>query len=117
MKLSEIIDTLNARLLVGEAHLDKEFSRCGAGDLMSDILAGFSDDSVLLTGLTTVQTVRTAIVSGIRLIVFVRGKMPPSEVIQMAGEEDIPILSTPCSMFVSCGRLHAEGMAGLSGLR
>ncbi len=117
MKLSEIIETLNASLIVGEDHLDKEFSRCGAGDLMSDILAGLSDGSVLLTGLTTVQAVRTAVVSGIRLIVFVRGKTPPPEVVQMAKEEGIPIISSPYSMFVSCGRLHAKGMVGLSGVR
>ncbi len=117
MKLSEIIETLNASLIVGEDHADKEYSRCGAGDLMSDILAGLSDDSVLLTGLTTVQAVRTAVVSGIGLIVFVRGERPPPEVVRVAKEEGIPILSSPYSMFVSCGRLHAKGMAGLSGVR
>jgi predicted transcriptional regulator len=117
MKLSEIVNILNAKLLVGEDQSDKEFTRCGASDLMSDILAGLSDDSVLLTGLTTVQTIRTAIVAGVRVVIFVRGKMPPDDVIAMARDEDIPMMSTPYSMFVSCGRLHANGMTGLSGVR
>lgn len=117
MKLSEIADVLNAKLLIGENQSDKEFTRCGASDLMSDILAGLSDDSVLLTGLTTIQTIRTAVVAGVRVVVFVRGKTPPADVIDMAREEDIPLMSTPYSMFVSCGRLHANGMTGLSGVR
>jgi predicted transcriptional regulator len=117
MKLSEIVDILNARLLVGEDQLHKEFTRCGASDLMSDILAGLSDDSVLLTGLTTIQTIRTAVVAGVRVVIFVRGKTPPHDVIEMAREENIPLMSTPYSMFVSCGRLHANGMTGLSGVR
>ena len=117
MKLSEIIDMLNASLLVGEDQLDKEFSRGGASDLMSDILAKLADGSVFLTGLTTVQSVRTAVVSGVGAVVFVRNKVPPPEVIKMAREEGIPLLSTPCSMFVSCGRLHGHGMTGLDGSR
>jgi predicted transcriptional regulator len=117
MKLSEIIKILEAKLLVGEDQLDKEFHAGGASDLMSDILAKRADECIFLTGLTTVQTIRTATVSGVGAVVIVRGKMPPDEVIRMAREEDIPLLSTPFSMFVSCGRLHAQGMTGLNGTR
>jgi hypothetical protein len=60
MKLSEIVDALDAKVLVGDHKLDKEINTCGASDLMSDILAGLSEGSILLTGLTTVQVIRTA---------------------------------------------------------
>jgi hypothetical protein len=39
MKLSEIVDALDATLLIGDDELDKDITRCGASDLMSDILA------------------------------------------------------------------------------
>lgn len=117
MKLSEIVDALEATLLTGEDKLDKIITRCGASDLMSDVLAAVSEDSILLTGLTTVQVIRTAMVAGVGAVVFVRKKRPPQEVIDMARAQGIPLMSSPYSMFVSCGRLHACNLTGLDGKR
>ena len=117
MKLSEIVDALEATVINGSDHLDKEVTTCGASDLMSDILAGLSEGCILLTGLTTVQVIRTAMVAGVGAVAFVRGKTPPQEVIDLAREQDLPLLSSPYSMFVSCGRLHACNLTGLDGRR
>jgi len=117
MTLSELKDILEASILVGNDHLDREFDKCGASDLMSDILAGLSEKCLLLTGLTTVQAVRTAVVAGVGAIVFVRDKTPPQAVIDLARTEGIPLLTTPLSMFISCGRLHAKGITGLNGMK
>jgi predicted transcriptional regulator len=117
MKLSEIVNALDASVLVGENHLEKEIVTCGASDLMSDILAGLSEGCILLTGLTTVQVIRTAMVAGVGAVVFVRGKTPPPEVIELAEQQVLPLISSPYSMFVSCGRLHACNLTGLDGNR
>jgi predicted transcriptional regulator len=117
MKLSEIVKALDAKLIVGDDCLDKELNTCGASDLMSDILAGLSDGSILLTGLTTIQVIRTAMISGVGAVIFVRGKKPPKEVIDLAKSNGLPLISSPYSMFVSCGRLHACNLTGLDGRR
>ncbi len=117
MELSEIVKALDAEVLVGENRLDIEVSTCGASDLMSDILAGLSEGCILLTGLTTVQVIRTAMVAGVGAVVFVRGKKPPQEVIDLAEAEELPLISSPYSMFVSCGRLHDCNLTGLDGRR
>ena len=117
MKLSEIVEALDAKLLTGEDKLDKDITRCGASDLMSDVLAAVSEDCILLTGLTTVQVIRTAMVAGVGAVVFVRKKQPPQEVIEMATAQGLPLISSPYSMFVSCGRLHARNLIGLDGKR
>ena len=117
MKLAQIVEILEARLITGDDQLDKDITRGGGSDLMSDILAAISDGCILLTGLTTVQVIRTAVVAGVGAIAFVRGKVPPQDVVDLAGEHQIPLLSTPCSMFVSCGRLHGAGLTGLDGNR
>ena len=117
MKLSEIVQELEAIPLTGEDKLDHEVARCGAADLMSDILAGTADGSILVTGQTTVHAVRTASIAGVAAIVFVRGKTPAPEVVALAIDQGLPILSTPCSMFVACGRLHSLGLTGLKGNR
>ena len=117
MTLSEIVKALDATLLTGEDKLNKNITRCGASDLMSDVLAAVSEDCVLLTGLTTVQVIRTAMVAGVGAVVFVRKKQPPQQVVDMAREQGIPLVSSPYSMFVSCGRLHACNLTGLDGRR
>lgn len=117
MKLSEIVEVLDATVLVGEDKSDKEIKTCGASDLMSDILAGLSEGCLLLTGLTTVQVIRTAMVAGVGAVVFVRNKKPPREVIDLAQAQELPLISSPYSMFVSCGRLHACNLTGLDGKR
>jgi predicted transcriptional regulator len=117
MKLSQIVEALEARVLSGDDLLEKDIDTCGASDLMSDILAGLSEGSILLTGLTTVQVVRTAMVAGVGAVIFVRGKTPPQQVIDLAREQELPLISSPYSMFVSCGRLHACNLTGLDGRR
>ena len=117
MKLCEILRKLEATPLTGDNDLDFDITRCGASDLMSDILARPSDGILLMTGLTSVQTIRTAKIAGVKAVLFVRGKTPLPEVLEAARNAQLPLFSTPLSMFVSCGRLHAIGMTGLDGHR
>ncbi len=117
MILSQIVETLEAKVLTGADLLDKDINTCGASDLMSDILAGLSEGCILLTGLTTVQVIRTAMVAGVGAVVFVRDKTPPQQVIDLAKDQSLPLISSPFSMFVSCGRLHACNLTGLDGRR
>jgi predicted transcriptional regulator len=81
---------------------------------MSDVLAFAKPGSLLLTGLTNPQVVRTAEMADLRAICFVRGKKPEKETIEMAESKDIPLLVTPLPMFESCGRLYREGLPGCS---
>jgi len=82
---------------------------CGA-DLMSDVLAFTHAGTLLLTGLTNPQVVRTAEMAGIEAIVFVRGKYPPPETIALAEQENIALLASRYTMYESCGRLYEAGL-------
>lgn len=117
MKLSILAEVLEASFLCGEDLKDIEIDKAGASDLMSDVLAALSERGILLTGLTTIQAVKTAVISGVTAIVFVRNKKPGPHVVAQAQMHGIPLLSTPCSMFVSCGRLFNAGLKGLNGSR
>jgi len=119
MKLAEIVNTLDANPLFkgSDEQLNSNIATCGSSDLMSDILAGLSEGCVLLTGLTNIQVIRTAMISGVSAVVFVRGKTSPQDVIELAQSKNIPLYTTPCSMFVSCGRLFTRGITGLDGNR
>ncbi len=110
MKLSEVRDILNAKILTGEEFLEKEVnSACGC-DLMSDVLAFVKDKALLLTGLMNPQVIRTAEMMDIETIVFVRGKMPDDAIIGMAKMKDMTIMSTEYPLFVASGLLYSNGL-------
>ena len=112
MKISKIAELLNAEVLCGDDMLDGEVcSACGC-DMMSDVLAFVKEQAVLLTGLCNPQVVRTAEMMDMRCIVFVRGKIPPDQVVKLAGESGIVVLSTKERMYVACGKLYENGLSG-----
>ncbi len=116
MKLSEVRDILKAEVLAGEDQLDTTVILGGGGaDLMDDLLSAVAKGAVLLTGLTTNQVIQTAKVSDVGAVVFVRGKRPGKEVVELARDFKIPVLRTRYSMFVASGRLYMNGMRGLDG--
>ena len=112
MKLSEVKDILEAEVIVGEDILDLEVHTAFGADLMSDVLAFAKAGSLLLTGLTNTQVIRTANVLDIAAIILVRGKKPSSETITLASELKIPILTTKYILFETAGRLYMKGIVG-----
>ena len=113
MKLSDIKDLLHAEVVVGQDKLDMSVKAGAASDLMSDLLTGQNNNAVLLTGLCNVQVIRTSVIAGIAAVVLVRGKQPTQEIITQAREHGLPLLSTPFTMFTSCGRLFSKKLRGV----
>ncbi len=114
MKLHEIKELLNAEVLWGTAKLDLEIEFAGGSDLMSDVLAFGKPGILLLTGLSNIQTVRTADIIEAKAIIYVRGKKPDEKGIEMAKALGIPILSTKFMMYKTCGILYGSGLPGVS---
>ncbi len=110
MTLKKIAEILNAQWLCGQEDEDRETHSAFASDMMSDVLAFVKEDTLLLTGLVNGQSVRTCEMLDVPCVVFVRGKMPQPDVIDMAREIMLPAMVTPYSMFEVCGRLYEAGL-------
>lgn len=112
MTLKDVQNTLKCRVLVGSDRLDTEaHSACGS-DMMSDVLAFSKDHAVLLTGLVNPQVIRTAEMLDIICIIFVRGKKPSAEMLQLAEDNGLVIMETGHRMFSACGMLYEAGLRG-----
>lgn len=112
MKISTIKDLLGAKAVCCEDGLSSHvYSACGS-DMMSDVLAYVKDQAVLLTGLVNSQVVRTAEMMDMKCIVFVRSKLPTEEMIELARESGIVILTTSKRMYEACGILYSNGLVG-----
>lgn len=113
MKLIEIRDRLKADVLCGEELLDTEVLYAFGSDLMSDVLAYVKGKTLLLTGLTNPQVIRTAEMADVAAILFVRGKVPDQDVIELAKENSMAILTTKYTLFTTSGILYSFGLRGI----
>jgi len=112
MKLSEIKEILGATVLCVPER-DPEFSSVMGSDMMSDVLAFAEPDCLMVTGLISMQSVRTADIADAAAIVYVRGKSPDKQTIILAVDLDIPLLTTEKGMVDVCGILYSKGLKGV----
>lgn len=110
MKLSEVANHLDAKVLGNVFDGDTEFCSAWSCDLMSDVLAFVNDQALLLTGLINPQVVRTAEMMDMKAIIFVRGKIPGDDIIELADECGIALLSTENPAYISSGILYSNGL-------
>ena len=110
MTIAEAVKILDGQFFWGEDRGNTEIaSACGA-DLMSDVMAFVKERVLLLTGLVNPQVIRTAELLDIRCIIFVRGKAPSRDMIDMAEQAEIILGGTKLSMFLACGKLYEAGL-------
>jgi predicted transcriptional regulator len=113
MKLREIRDILTAEVITADTNLEKEIKYGFAADLLSDVLAlarGTGVQTLLITGIVHPQVIHASNIFDLGAIIFVRGKRPVEATLQLAIENQIPLLVTPYIMYETCGRLYQHGI-------
>jgi len=112
MRLGAIRDLLHCEVLAGDRLLDADVDTVVATDAMSAVLASPHPHALLITGLTNIQSVRTALIAYISAVLYVRGGRPNEAAIKLATEKKIVLLATELGMFDSCGILYTRGIKG-----
>ncbi len=116
MTLGEVIEILEAEVVVDAEDKEMEIRSVCSSDLMSDLLHYSSrPKSLLITGLNNTQVIRTAEIADIKAVVIVLEKRPEKDTVQMAKEKGIPLMVTRLSRFSACGRLYAAGLGSCTG--
>ena len=112
MTIRELADILEAKVMIHGERMDEPVDTACGSDLMSDVLAFVKDKTVLITGLINPHVVRTSEMLDITCIVFARGKLPSEEILEMAEEIGITVLSTEMTTYTACGELYVHGLPG-----
>lgn len=110
MKIKEIVELLDAKVYCGEDMMDVDLHSACASDMMSDVLAFVKDQALLISGLCNPQVIRTADMMDIKCIAMVRGKRPTDDMIAIAREKGIALISSGHRMYSACGTLYAKGL-------
>ncbi|NCC48943.1 MAG: hypothetical protein EOM13_07815 [Clostridia bacterium] len=113
VKLNACAQLLDAQVLVPADNMSMEIRvACGA-DLMSDVMAfACSSNEMMLTGLINPQAIRTAEMMDVKVVVFVRGKLPDQSMLDLAKDRSICVMTTQLPMFTACGLLYGAGIMG-----
>ncbi len=111
MTVEEIASLTQGVLRCGEAYNQRNLTYAFASDLMSDVLTVTEEGILLVTGLATVQTVRTATMADIDAILLVRGKPAPAAMLALAEENNLVIIESPFSMYRASGTLFGRGLS------
>lgn len=108
MKLSKLISILNAKVVTDNYNPNLEILKGFASDLMSDVLTINADNILLITGLNNIQTIRTAEMADINVIVIVRNKKINEDMILLSQENNITLIECEYSLFKTVGILYSN---------
>jgi hypothetical protein len=122
MRLSDIISKYHCKVYTPSILKDKEVNYGFCSDLMSDALMILNsvknpkilENSILITGLSTNQSIRTAEMLDVDVVILVRGKIPSLKVVDLAIESHVILLSTEHTMFNLSGSLYQDGIKGIT---
>jgi hypothetical protein len=110
MKIRDIISILNAKIITGEKHLNREIEYAFASDMMSDVLTVEMRNILLITGMANIQTMRTAEMSDAQTVMLVRNKKATKEMKDIAVQNDMVLMEFNGSMFKASGILYSAGL-------
>ena len=113
MKIKEILKIINGELVVGKEREEEDITFIGAADMMSDVLSLSKPGMLILTGNTSTQAVRTAVVTDLMGLIIVRGKEIPPATLNMAKEHNLILIKTENYMYSACGKLYSAGLRGI----
>jgi predicted transcriptional regulator len=110
MTIAEAAAILNCKTVCGADKMDRPLSSACGADLMSDVLAFVKEDCLLLTGMVNAHVVRTAEMLDVPCIVLVRGKVPSQDMIELAEQTGVTLLTCEYTLYEACGRLYQNGL-------
>lgn len=110
MDIKTIMELTGAKCVSGDPDNPMKIRYGFACDLMSDVLTLDAEELLLITGLCNPQTIRTAEMSDLKCILFVRNKKVTDEMMELAEDNGIVLLESPYSMFRAVGELAKAGI-------
>jgi len=114
LKLAQIQKIIEAEVLLDAGKMGTEIELALSADLISDILLMRREQALLLTGMTHIQLIKSAEICDLAAVVYVRGKRPGPEVVALAAQKGIPLLSSRLTMYEASGLLFSAGLPGHS---
>ena len=106
MKVKELVEKLNLKVLSGEKGLDREIDGCYISDLLSDVMGIAMEGNIWITLQTHKNVMAVASLKEMSCIILVKNLMPNDETIEQSNDEDLPILQTNLPTYEIAGLVY-----------
>ncbi|MBR7024067.1 MAG: serine kinase [Bacteroidales bacterium] len=106
MKVKELVEKLNLKVLSGEKGLDREIDGCYISDLLSDVMGNAMEGNIWITLQTHKNVMAVASLKEMSCIILVKNLMPNDETIEQSNDEDLPILQTSLPTYEIAGLVY-----------
>ena len=106
MKVKELVDALNLKVLSGESGLDHDIDGCYVSDLLSDVMGNAEMGNIWITLQVHKNVMAIASLKELACVILVKGQTAADETLEQSNEEGIPFLSTPMETFETAGKVY-----------
>lgn len=106
MKVRELVERLNLKVLSGESGLDRDIDGCYVSDLLSDVMGNAEMGNVWVTLQTHKNVMAIASLKELACVILVKNLMPSDDTIEQSNEEGIPFLSTDMQTYETVGKIY-----------
>ena len=106
MKVKELVEKLNLKVLSGEKGIDREIDGCYISDLLSDVMGNAMEGNIWITLQTHKNVMAVASLKEMSCIILVKNLMPNDETIEQSNDEDLPILQTNLPTYEIAGLVY-----------
>ena len=113
MKIKDVIEKFNFKIITGSDNLENEITGGYASDLLSDVLANSEMGNIWITLQIHQNIVAIASLKDLSGIILINGREPEKQTIEKAITENIPIMVSKLPAFELIGKLYACGISGL----
>lgn len=110
MKVQELVNKLNLKVLSGEKGLDREIDSCYVSDLLSDVMGNADAGNIWITLQTHKNVMAVASLKELSCIILVKGLTPNEDTLNQSNEEEIPILQTSMNTYEVTGKVYELGI-------
>ncbi|MGQ8338698.1 DRTGG domain-containing protein [Sunxiuqinia sp. A32] len=106
MKVSEIVEKLDLKVVSGKNGLDREIEGGYVSDLLSDVMGHARENQIWITLQVHQNVMAIASLKDLAAVILVKNFQANENTIQHSNDEQIPILSTSLSTFEIAGKLY-----------
>ena len=112
MRLNEIKDKLNLKVLTGEMKPETDVTRGYVSDLMSDVIAHGIEGDIWITYQVHVNVVAIALMKNIAAVILIQNRELIPSAAEKAEKEGLTVFSSSESAFEIAGKLYQLGIPG-----
>ena len=108
MKISELIEKLDLKLLTEDGYEDREISGCYIGDLLSWVMSNAQSGNVWITIMNNLNITAVASLCDVACVILAENVNLPEEVLKKANSTGITVFTSEKSAYELAGALYCE---------